>query len=224
MGKKGFMFYESFYNAVQLIADPVERLEAMEAICRYGLYGEEVKIGLRLQIMMELVKPILDGNNRRAEGGKKGGRPAKAATEETIGFENETLGLQAETYAIYDKDKDKDKDKEGEYEGEESPSTPSTKALTAKQAQQMVADTGLPPAADQAIRDWLEYKKERRQGYKTTGLKTLLTIAKRNADLYGGDAIAELIQSSIAAQYQGITWDKLKGLPVKRCSAEMEML
>ena len=71
----------------------------------------------------------------------------------------------------------------------------------------------------------IEYKKERRQGYKTTGLKTLLTIAKRYADLYGGDAIAELIQSSIAAQYQGITWDKLRGLPERRTRFnEMEML
>ena len=172
--------------------------------------------------MMALVMPLVDSNKKRAEAGKRGGRPPKHGGLDVMQNQGKTNGLTTPIKDVNDND---NVNVNGEYEGEDPSSAPSPKALTAKQAQQMVDDTELPPAADQAIRDWLEYKKERRQGYKTTGLKTLLTIAKRNADLYGGDAIAELIQSSIAAQYQGITWDKLKGLPERRTRFnDMEML
>lgn len=220
MANKGFVFYESFYNAIQLLSKE-EQLAAFHAVVRYGLFDEEPEGNRTLQVIMALATPVIDSYKKKAEGGKKGGRRAKENEGKTIGLPIDEEGL---TFPIKENGERKTENGE-EYEVEESTSTTSAKALTAKQAQQMVDDTDLPPAADQAIRDWLEYKKERRQGYKTTGLKTLLTIAKRNADLYGGDAIAELIQSSIAAQYQGITWDKLKALPERRTRFnDMEML
>lgn len=62
----------------------------------------------------------------------------------------------------------------------------------------------------EAIRDWIAYKKEKRQGYGERGLKSLLTQLKNRVSEYGEDAVIEVIQESMAANYQGITWDKLK--------------
>ena len=62
----------------------------------------------------------------------------------------------------------------------------------------------------EAVNDWLAYKKEKRQNYKPVGLKTLLTTIQNNVSKYGEDAVIELIHESISANYQGITWDKLK--------------
>lgn len=62
----------------------------------------------------------------------------------------------------------------------------------------------------ETIKDWLAYKKEKRQGYGERGLKSLLTQLKNRVSEYGEDAVIEVIQESMAANYQGITWDKLK--------------
>jgi tRNA G26 N,N-dimethylase Trm1 len=61
-----------------------------------------------------------------------------------------------------------------------------------------------------AVRDWLAYKKEKRQGYKEVGLRTLLSQIRQAADKYGEDAVIEIIHNSMASGYQGITLDRLQ--------------
>ena len=61
-----------------------------------------------------------------------------------------------------------------------------------------------------AVKDWLSYKKERRQQYKPTGLKNLLGAIQKNVSEYGEEAVIEVIRESMGANYQGIVWDKLK--------------
>lgn len=62
----------------------------------------------------------------------------------------------------------------------------------------------------EAVRDWLTYKKEKRQEYKGTGLKSFLSQIKNRVSEFGEDAVINVIQESMAQNYQGITWDKLK--------------
>ena len=69
------------------------------------------------------------------------------------------------------------------------------------------------PELSQAVVDWLAYKKERRQSYKDTGLKALVNQIKRNAEKYGEDMLADVIQCSIANRYEGICWSWLKERP-----------
>jgi hypothetical protein len=65
----------------------------------------------------------------------------------------------------------------------------------------------------EAVDDWLRYKAERRQAYKETGLKSVLTQISKNAKLYGDAAVVDVIRQSMANNYQGITFDKLKNKP-----------
>lgn len=60
------------------------------------------------------------------------------------------------------------------------------------------------------IKEWLEYKKERRFTYKERGLKTLIRQASESAEKYGEKAVASAISDSIASGYQGIVWEKAK--------------
>lgn len=62
----------------------------------------------------------------------------------------------------------------------------------------------------EAVEDWLAYKKEKRQGYRGRGLVAFLTQIKNRVSEYGEDAVINVIQESMAQNYQGITWDKLK--------------
>lgn len=61
-----------------------------------------------------------------------------------------------------------------------------------------------------AVESWLQYKTERREAYKPTGLKSLITNIQKNANQYGEQAVIDLITDCMAANYQGIIWDKLK--------------
>lgn len=60
-----------------------------------------------------------------------------------------------------------------------------------------------------ALEEWLTYKAEKRQNYKPTGLKALVSEIKNNADKYGDEAVAALIRECMASNWQGIVFDRL---------------
>lgn len=77
---------------------------------------------------------------------------------------------------------------------------------------------GFGEALTDAFSQWLAYKQEKRQEYKPTGLKALVTQVKKHADQYGEAAVVDLIQTCMSANWQGIIWDRLKGKePEKGC-------
>ena len=74
---------------------------------------------------------------------------------------------------------------------------------------------GPPPFADypvlqSAFDAWLQYKKERRESYKPTGLQRLISQIRKNVELYGPEAVAELIDECMASNWQGIIFDRLR--------------
>lgn len=78
--KEIFVFYRSYNNAIQRIQKPTLKLQAYEIIINYGLYGDEPQTDNdTLLAMFELIKPIIDNNNKRrqinTENGRKGGAP-----------------------------------------------------------------------------------------------------------------------------------------------------
>lgn len=84
MARDGFIFYRSFLEAIKCMPSDVQA-EIYPAIVEYALNGKEPK-GLSdiAKGVFILIKPVMDANNARSEGGKKGkkfgklgGRPAK---------------------------------------------------------------------------------------------------------------------------------------------------
>lgn len=80
----------------------------------------------------------------------------------------------------------------------------------------------IPPAVDQkatgfsgelqaAFEQWLSYKRERRESYKPTGLRSLVTQIQNAAREYGDSAVIGLIEQSMSSGYKGIIFDRLKG-------------
>lgn len=66
-----------------------------------------------------------------------------------------------------------------------------------------------------AVNDWLSYKRERRESYKPTGHKLLLSQIANKAKEYGEAAVAEVIRTSISSGYKGIVFDRLRNMPIK---------
>ena len=70
--------------------------------------------------------------------------------------------------------------------------------------------TGFGNDLQDAFESWLSYKAEKRQPYKPTGLKCLITEIRNNAQKYGEAAVANLIRECMASNWTGIIFNKLK--------------
>lgn len=81
-----------------------------------------------------------------------------------------------------------------------------------KKAEPAVPDysqTDFSPAMIAKVNEWLDYKAEKRQAYQSTGLKLLIAQIGQQARQYGEAAVMQLMDACMAANYQGIIWDKL---------------
>ena len=58
--------------------------------------------------------------------------------------------------------------------------------------------------------EWLEYKKERRESYKSTGLTALLRKISQKSGEYGENPVMALMDECMANGWRGIIWDKLR--------------
>ena len=71
-------------------------------------------------------------------------------------------------------------------------------------------ETGFGNDLQEAFESWLSYKAEKRQAYKPTGLKSLITEIRNNAQKYGEAAVANLIRECMASNWTGIIFSRLK--------------
>lgn len=74
------------------------------------------------------------------------------------------------------------------------------------------------------IIDWLEYKTEKKDDYTKISLKTLLKKIEDNAIKYGDKTLIELIDDSMACNYSGIVFEKLKNCKPKTNKEDVEWI
>lgn len=67
------------------------------------------------------------------------------------------------------------------------------------------------PEMQDALKRWLQYKAERRETYKPTGLKALVSEIKNKLKIHPEASVIELINTCMANGWRGIIWDKLEG-------------
>lgn len=190
-----FTFYASFFDAVSRIKKKADRADAYDAICAYALREEDPdfsKMSDAAQIAFLLIKPNLDSSRRKAKSGKDGG--SKKANGKQNGSKQEANCKQEED------ESEKEKEKEREKENECYPPTPFS---------QIIASYSFSESLMAKTTAWLKYKSERRESYKEQGLKSLLTQIQKNAAKYGEQAVIDLMEQCMAANWAGIIWDRL---------------
>lgn len=149
MERDGFVFYKSFMDAIELIPTTEAKLEAYQAVCTYGLHGEEMDLlpGTPATYILMMAKAQINANNKRFADGSKGGAPKgnqnarKQPKQPVVDFET-TTGYEENNQRLIDKqpkekekekvkDKDKDNVKENGKEKvkEETPTTPTPTSL-----------------------------------------------------------------------------------------------
>lgn len=197
-----FTFYRSFFEAVFKIKNKAARAEAYDAICKYALFNDAPdvdKMSDAAAIAFMLIKPNLDASRRKAKSGKSGGSSKQAeskseANSKQSGSKTEANDKQEQPAS------EKEKEKEREKENECYPPTPFS---------QIIASYSFSEPLMAKTTAWLKYKSERRESYKEQGLKSLLTQIQKNAAKYGEQAVIDLMEQCMAANWAGIIWDRL---------------
>ena len=92
--KESFVFYRSFFEALQDLKDK-ERLKVYDAICDLALNENDTKLTGIAKIVFTLIRPQILSNTKKykdgqkgAEYGRLGGRPRKEKTP--VGLSQET--------------------------------------------------------------------------------------------------------------------------------------
>ena len=67
----------------------------------------------------------------------------------------------------------------------------------------------LPSLVQVQMQNWLEYKTERKEFYAPRGLQSLMTVVKKKVDQYGAQTVNDVIERTMASNYQGIVWEWL---------------
>jgi hypothetical protein len=210
MGKDGFVIYKSFFKPISKLSD--EQLgKLFRAIFQYQL-GEAFTIGEDIEMAFEFFKNQFELDEskyqctveRNRENGRRGGNPnfkkgspnpyytrdCKEITEDNpeITEDNPTLPKITE-----DKHKDKDKDKEKDKEKDKKENMTKENAFSEYPAEWM-----------EVFDEWLAYKADRKESYKST--MSLKAMAKKLYNLAHGDVdmARRIIEQSIANNWQGL--------------------
>lgn len=90
--QNSFVFYRSFLGAIREMEED-DQLAMFRAICDYALDGEEPVLTSAIQrAVFAAIRPSIDTNNAKREGGKRGGRP-KTRTDKTTPPNAQTIGF-----------------------------------------------------------------------------------------------------------------------------------
>lgn len=75
--RDSFIFYRGWYEAIKLYP-PEKQSELYSIIIEYALNGEQPTVDdLGINVVFNMVKPLLDSNYKKYQNGKLGGRPRK---------------------------------------------------------------------------------------------------------------------------------------------------
>ena len=115
-----------------------------------------------------------------------------------------------------DPDPDTDTETDIEPEPEKEPegkkgATPLKKAAKPLAPIRKIEEMGYPPDLEEVVKAWVKYKTEKRQGYKATGLSSLLSKIAKECSEHGETAVIALIQEAMANNWQGIVWERIGG-------------
>lgn len=102
--------------------------------------------------------------------------------------------------AFIEEDKDRDIDKEKK----------SVRETTHTLFERLLPEFSISPMLADKLREWFKYKTERKEPYKEQGMKSLLRQIENHCSQYGDNALADLIDDSMANGWKGIIFDRLK--------------
>lgn len=214
--RKQFTFYASYYDAVKKLSKK-DQLSLLMAICAYAIDGVDSNLSGGAASAFILIKPTLDASRRKAESGKRGGN-SKQSESKPKANDKQTAKCDKQNEAnfkqsVSEKEKEKEIEKENEIEEEkEKESSISPPPVPPSRGDPGKKEDGLSCLREPLrgkLQVWLDYKRERRESYKPTGLSALVSKVSVSAEKYGNQAVMDLIDQAMSCGYKGIPFDRL---------------
>lgn len=203
MARDYICLYHSYLDAIQALGD-AERGRLLTAMLEYSITGAAPQLGGNERYIFPLIKAQIDRDRDRYN--SKCAQNAESARKRTVANASERYQTQANgSEGSQDKGKGKGKGKGEGKDKDDSPDGENAPELE---------KCGFSPALRAAVEDWLAYKRERREAYKPTGLKALLTQISSAASAHGDAAVIGVIRQSMGSGYKGITFDRLGQSPI----------
>lgn len=186
MAQEYFCAYHSYLESMEPLGD-AEIGRLFKALLVYSKTGAEPDLRGNERFIFPTMKQQIDRDAKKYEARCEQNR--QNVLQRYTGADD---GIRASAKPTKEKEKEKTKTKEN------TPPLPPSLG-------------GCGPELNATFSDWLAYKSERRQGYKPTGLKALISRVEAAAQQHGEKAVIDLIRECMANGYQGIIWDRLKG-------------
>lgn len=176
----------------------------MKAIISYQS-GNEVEVdNPLLQAMLEMILAYMKKNDaayeetceKRKAAGSLGGKSKAAKSKQEVALATKSKQSLAN---LADKDKEKDKDKDINIKN--------PKGLKREDA--IVDESDLSDSMKQVVKEWLQYKRERKDKLTEVGTQQLVGRIKNKVQAFGELPVADVIYLSMSQGWQGIIWDKI---------------
>jgi len=194
LAKAYIKLYFDLLDALEPFGD-AERGRLLTALLVYGKTGVAPELGGNERFLFPMLRAQIGRDEIsyqeqceiNEKNGKKGGAPKGNRNAEK---NNRKQPKQPKT------SQEEDKDKEAKT------------LLNPPEEGTPIDQSELSDAVKTKLCDWLAYKDEKRQAYKPTGLKSLITQISNNCDKYGDQAVIDCIDLAMGNNWQGIVWDQ----------------
>ena len=105
---------------------------------------------------------------------------------------------------------EEEKEKEKDSEGEKKKKRKSSPTVTDDTATELMADTNISEPLKEKVHEWLQYKSEIGDKYKTTGFKTLLKQVEQAEQKHGATAVMNQIDVAMASTWHGMFLESIR--------------
>ena len=194
-----FCCYHSYIEAMEPLND-AEKGRLFMACLTYSKLGEVPQLSGNERFVFPAIKAQIDRDNAKY----KTKCEKQAANEKKRWDAMACDGMPTDAKHAKTKEKEKEKEKEKTKDN--------ISPLPPLQGERPVSEpdlSGMSTALQEKVKQWLDYKRERRESYKPSGLTALLSQIRRCAAEHGETDICELIDYSMSSGYKGILFDRL---------------
>lgn len=240
MAKKSFIVYQNWAEIIKRL--PVKDAgELIQAICNHATGTESEITNPVIEAIYEgQIKPQMDADadkyaetvERRTEAGKKGGsqrwQNSKCKAKDSKCYKDDGKTKQNIADTVTDTDTDTDTVTDTVSPSEINKITPKPpkrgKGASEEILNGMVDTSNLSEPVKAKVKEWIQYKQERREPYQETGFRNLLTQIFKHEVQIGSEAVINAISISMGNSWKGIIWDAVKSPPSKKFNATAYIL
>ena len=210
MGIEYFCCYHSYLEVMEQLND-AEKGRLFTACLQYSKTGEVPQLSGNERFVFPTFKAQIDRDNakyqekcrKQSENIKKRWNTSEYQSIPT----DTTVYHRIPPYTNDTKTKEKEKEKEKTKTKENTPPcVPPSRGEPGKQEDGLSC---LREPLRGKLQVWLDYKRERRESDKPTGLSALVSKVSVSAEKYGNQAVMDLIDQAMSCGYKGIPFDRL---------------